>query len=221
MNTSSHSVSTVYLLRHGALTQSGILCGHTDIPLSDKGWQQLKDATDALPNISQCYSSSLLRCSQFATQFTQQKNIPLVIDERLREMNFGLWDGKPYEKLWGAEQNPETQDLNKPHISQFWQDPWSCAPPQGESMLSFSARVEGFWQGFCQSLSPTQPSSSPQGNTLIISHGGVIKHLLANILKMPLPGNVHLNTLEVSYGAVVKISLFDDGDKVWPQVIFS
>lgn len=230
MNVSSHSIKTVYLLRHGELTDSGILCGHTDLSLSEKGWQQLNDATHSLPNITQCYSSSLVRCSSFAKHYAKQHNISLSVDERLKEMNFGIWDGLPYQTLWDAPQASHTPSTfatstaenkkshSSAHISHFWDNPWESPPPNGETMVDFSARVENVWADICASAFSAEAAS--QGDVLIVSHGGVIKHLLARILQIPLSSSTHLNTLDVKYAALIKISLFNDGDKIWPQVIF-
>ena len=89
-------------------------------------------------------------------------------------------------------------------------------------MLEFSSRINAVWTEICATaFSPELASkSSSQGDILVVSHGGVIKHLLATLLQIPLSGSSHLSTLDVKYGALIKVTLFNDGTKIWPQVIF-
>lgn len=199
--------STIYLLRHGSIEQTDILCGHTDIALSKKGWEQLSLAYAALPQLSQCYSSPLQRCLAFAKKQTQIHNVPLKIDIRLKEMNFGKWDGETYTSL-----------LQHTEINNFWESPWVTPPPLGESMPVFCERVDDVWKEICE-------NNLANSTSLIVSHGGVIKHILARVLNMPIPGNIHLNTLDIKYAGLIKITLFHEIKaneiQIWPQIVFT
>jgi alpha-ribazole phosphatase len=207
----------VYLLRHGELVQTGILCGHTDIALSDVGKQQLIDATNKLTNISQCFSSPLIRCRTFAQEYCQQNALSLQVSTQLQEMNFGDWDGKSYQTLW---QTQTSLDEKTASLGAFWQNPWQCLPPNGESMASFTERVDDFWQRLLSQLSQTHPEKSDLSNTLVFSHGGVIRYLLAKILGLPIPGTRHMTHLDVPYGALIHIQVFIDSDgKAWPKLM--
>ncbi|NQZ21157.1 MAG: histidine phosphatase family protein [Colwellia sp.] len=198
---------TLYLLRHGEISTPGILAGKTDVALSEKGQQQLWQATEQLPDITTCISSPLQRCQKFASEFSHQHDIQLKISKNLQEMNFGDWDGKQYKKLWEITQN-ETQTA----IGDFWQNPWKFTPPNGEPMDDFVRRVDLWWQDWL--------ADSAKGNTLVVAHGGVIKHLIARVLNMPIPGTAHMSHIDVPYASVVKITIYtDEQGKHWPKMV--
>jgi alpha-ribazole phosphatase len=206
----------IYLLRHGELVQTGILCGRTDIALSDIGKQQLTNATNKLPKISYCYSSPLIRCRIFAEEYCQQNALSLQVSTQLQEINFGDWDGKSYQELWQTKLN---LDENIVTLGDFWQNPWQCLPPNGESMDNFTKRVDDFWQSLLAQLQQTKQEESNSPNTLIFSHGGVIRYLLAKVLKLPIPGTTHMTNLDVPYGALIHIQIFIDNEgKIWPKL---
>ena len=207
----SLSYSTLYLLRHGEIASPEILAGKTDVELSSKGWQQLVLAGETLPEISHCISSPLKRCRLFAQHFCQQKNIQLSFEDKLKEMDFGDWDGQSYQQLW--QQQPQQDESS---IGQFWQNPWQYQAPNGELMQEFVNRVDHWWQ---QWLSAQVNDRSTLGNSLVIAHGGVIKHILARVLNLPIPGSSHMSAIEVPYAGLIKISVCHDAEgKHWPKL---
>jgi len=198
---------TLYLLRHGEIATPGILAGKTDVALSEKGLQQLWQATKKLPIIAHCISSPLQRCQKFATDFSLQHDIQLKISENLQEMNFGDWDGKQYQYLWEMTGNDAQTS-----IGDFWKNPWKFKAPNGEVMDDFVQRVDQWWQQWLSDLT--------EGNTLVIAHGGVIKHLIARVLNMPIPGTDHMSHIDVPYAGVVKITIYtDEQGKNWPKIV--
>jgi len=206
----------IYLLRHGELVQTGVLCGRTDIALSDIGKQQLTNAVNKLPKMSYCYSSPLIRCRIFAEEYCQQNALSLQVSTQLQEMNFGDWDGKSYQELWQTKPN---LDESTATLGDFWQNPWQYLPPNGESMESFTQRVDDFWQNLLAKLQQTKQEENSSHNTLIFSHGGVIRYLLAKVLKLPIPGTTHMTNLDVPYGALIHIQIFIDSEgNVWPKL---
>jgi len=218
------SAFNIYLLRHGELVQSGILCGRTDIVLSEKGEQQLINATKNLPEISHCFSSPLLRCRQFSEQYGQQHGLSVKISAELQEMNFGDWDGKRYETLWQLAREPREKVAT---LGDFWQNPWQCQPPNGETMINFTQRVDRFWQGLLVQLTQAkqqdplrESQQARQANTLVVSHGGVIRYILAKVLGLPLPGVNHMTNIDVPYGALIHLQvMIDDSGKAWPKLM--
>jgi alpha-ribazole phosphatase len=186
----------------------GILAGKTDIALSEHGWQQLWKTTQKLLNISACISSPLQRCQAFSVEFSVKNSISLEIDANLQEMNFGDWDGELYQNLWQL-----TKTEHQVSIGDFWHNPWQHTAPNGETMNNFVQRVDTWWQQWL--------ANSPDGNTLVVTHGGVIKHLIARILNMPIPGTAHMSNIDIPYAGLVKITVFqDEQGKVWPKIIF-
>jgi alpha-ribazole phosphatase len=213
----SLSEHNIYLLRHGELVQTGILCGRTDIALSDLGKQQLIDATSTLPRMSHCFSSPLIRCRIFAQEYCQHHELSLQVDTHLQEMDFGDWDGKSYQALWKIQ---ATLDERKITLGDFWQNPWQSQPPNGESMNNFITRVDHFWKNLLQQVSQTQGKKSQPSNTLVFSHGGVIRYLLAKVLDLPIPGISHMTNIDVPYGALIHIQVnVDDKGQAWSKLM--
>ena len=198
---------TLYLVRHGEIETTGILAGKTDIALSAVGREQLAKAINPLPNISRCVSSPLIRCHELAAQYCQQRNIELEVESNLQEMNFGDWDGKTYQALWDMDKNSGLSS-----IGDFWQNPWQNSPPNGETMVNFVSRVDHWWHNYL--------AHDDLLDTLVFTHGGVIKHLLARVLNLPIPGTVHMTSFDVPYASVIKISLYrDENRKVWSKLM--
>jgi len=207
------SVFNIYLLRHGELMQSGILCGRTDIALSSIGQQQLHVAAQRLPEISQCFSSPMMRCRTFAEDYCHQNGLSLQVVSELQEMNFGDWDGESYQTLWQLKRNT-------PSLGDFWQNPWQHQPPNGEAMLNFTQRVERFWYGLLARLEQVKPGQQQQGNILVVSHGGVIRYILACVLGLPMPSVNHMTNIDVPYGALIQLQVvIDDSGKAWPKLM--
>lgn len=199
--------STLYLLRHGEIDTLGILAGRTDVALSSFGFKQLSLATSSLKSIDRCISSPLVRCFQYANLFCQQQNLSLEVQNQLQEMDFGDWDGKTYQSLWKIDDQSTTSA-----IGDFWQNPWQKQPPNGESMTSFTSRIDHWWKSFCD--------ENESKNTLVFTHAGVIKHLLARVLNLPIPGISHMDSIEVPYACLIKISLYrDESGKVWSKLV--
>lgn len=218
----SLSVFNIYLLRHGELVESGVLCGRSDIALSNTGKQQLVEASQGLVDISQCYSSPLNRCRVFAESYCQQLDISLQITADLKEMDFGDWDGQSYQTLW-QPQNSTKNAENAPTLGDFWQNPWQCQPPNGETMASFTARIDSFWarllRQFEQAAQKEQRQCRPK-NTLVVSHGGVIRYILAKVLGLPIPGVNHMANIDVPYGALIHIQIsIDSNGKAWSKLM--
>ncbi|MCG7549498.1 histidine phosphatase family protein [Pseudoalteromonas sp. Of7M-16] len=198
-------IQTLYFVRHTKTTQSGKLLGKTDPPLTTASHQQLLTIFDSLSKPDRVISSPKLRCLEPAQTYAEKSGLILSIENELQEMDFGLWDGKSYDWLW--------QNTAQPSIGEFWQNPWDIAVPEGESMISFSTRIALWWHNFT--------ADRTDDTVLIVTHGGVIKQLLALWLELPNGVSSHLNCFEVGYGCVVKVTVFyDENGKAWPKVVF-
>ncbi len=111
-------------------------------------------------------SSPLSRCVSFASALAKRHAIPLQLDERLREMDFGDWEGRTAAELMATV--PDA-------LTRFWQDPLHHGPPQGESLLSLRKRVLATWNEIVDRQRPV----------LIVTHGGPIRVILNRALDKP------------------------------------
>ena len=91
------------LVRHGTTkaNQEKRFLGRLDVPLSEQGEGEVKALAGRLSNekISHVISSPLLRARQTASVIAAAHNLPVTIDERLVELDYGIWDGLTWEEM--------------------------------------------------------------------------------------------------------------------------
>ena len=139
--------TSIRLLRHGICEGGNIFRGHWDSPLSREGHQQMLAACAELQDIDVIISSPLQRCRQVAEELAQQySNSDLLIEEGLKEINFGDWEGANIDALMESQQS---------QLEAFWSDPVSNSPPNGETMVDFNQRVCQAWHKYFAAI-PTQ-----------------------------------------------------------------
>lgn len=131
------SMTELYLIRHGEteLNSKGVYYGWTDCGLSEKGVMQAEDLADILQDISfdAVISSSLIRSVITAAIISGYTPDEIIKDDRLRELNFGEWEGLHYGEI--TEKYKE--EWNK------WGSDWkNSAPPGGESFFEIYIRVK-------------------------------------------------------------------------------
>jgi alpha-ribazole phosphatase len=127
-------------------------------------------------------SSPLARCRVPARGISEA----FIVDERLREMDFGEWEGKRW------------QQIPRDEIDRWQADPVNAAPPGGESLAALSARAESFLE---------HARSVNVGALVAVTHAGPIRCMLALALAMPLQ---HLFRLRVDPGSVSVMTLSSD-----------
>ncbi|MEE1979377.1 histidine phosphatase family protein [Shewanella xiamenensis] len=223
------------LLRHGECEGGAILRGRVDVPLSDKGWRQMSAAVAAQATVCHgIYSSTSKRCAEFAKAFAAELHssasvgisldapapLPLKVNllEELQEIAFGDWDGCLLDDLY--QQDGE-------RMAAYWQDPWAVSPPNGETMASFEARIDGAIEQilnkeFAQlALDDEQAhgecnANVPTANIWVLTHGGVIRHLMARALGAVRTVGFY-SQLTLPVAAVVTINVLEDkhGTRYW------
>ena len=86
-------------LRHGATdwNRQGLFQGRTDNPLNEDGLRQAHAAADMLRGIgiSRIVASPLVRAARTAEIIADAIAVPLTIDERIIEFDFGSLEGLP------------------------------------------------------------------------------------------------------------------------------
>ena len=94
----------LYIMRHGqtAWNAEHKLQGKTDIPLNDVGRAMAEDARIRYRDIrfDVCYSSPLKRAYETAEILMRGRNVPIITDDRLAEMDFGNFEGVKYGPLY-------------------------------------------------------------------------------------------------------------------------
>lgn len=182
---------TLTLLRHGAIDHHGTLVGQREVALTEDGqammersWKQIV----ALAPVSTMGTSPLIRCREFAVRHALATSVPLKVDDRFSEFDFGAWDGMLLDGL----------SLQHPGWEREWRS-GKLSPPQGESREVFQTRV---LSGFSEWISATRGS-----HRLLVTHAAVITSLLAELLDME--SNV-ARLITVQPGGFVQLSILED-----------
>ena len=113
-------------------------------------------------------SSPLVRCRAFAEELSRQRELPLSLDDRLREVGFGVWEGRS-----AAEIEAETPGA----LARFKSDPVHARPYGAEALDSFYLRV-------AEALEAILGGHADE-HVLLVGHAGVIRMALAWALAIP------------------------------------
>lgn len=104
----------ILLTRHGETQWNALkkVQGKANIELNKNGIEQAKNTCDNLKNekIDLIICSPLIRAVQTANIVNSNRNIPVVLDKRLSERDFGEFEGMinttfDYESFWSYKQN--------------------------------------------------------------------------------------------------------------------
>jgi broad specificity phosphatase PhoE len=163
----------IHLIRHSESEWhlENKYAGHTDICLTKTGKKQSQDIAlwASSLELTGLYSSNSLRATQTAKPISDYCKIPLRIDSRLREVNFGTIEGL----------NPMEFRLKHPDLYRdFLDKPAETVMPEGESG---TLALERAWGAVEKIL-----IDHPTGNVLVIAHGTLIRLIACRFLGIDL-----------------------------------
>lgn len=177
----------LYLVRHTTLdVAEGICYGQSDIDVANSFDDELEVLKMKLAHLPPCvvYSSPLQRCAKLALGL----NMGAVIeDRRLMELSFGDWELCQWDSI--ARPTFDAWADNYAHLS----------PPNGETFSQLHARTKHFLEQIRH--------ESAHKTVVIVTHGGVIRAMLAEVLNMPLKG---LFRFQVDYASVTQLDFSSD-----------
>lgn len=108
-------------------------------------------------------SSPLRRCADAARHIAAHYDVPLALDDRLKELHFGAWE----MRAWN--------DIDRAEIDAWASDPEHCGAPGGENARELADRVLAW-----------RDSLSGDETLVVVSHIGPIRLLTALSLGFPL-----------------------------------
>lgn len=159
-------VRSFYFIRHGQTdwNKEGRFQGSTDIPLNEIGRGQASKAFELVARlpIDIIVTSNLSRAQETAEIINEKLQLPIIIDPRIKERNFGDWEGK-LSSTFTDEQfkiRVETPELIE---------------KDGESYEQLNSRV-------VKSINE-HLTNNPDKNILFASHGNVYRSLYKLIFK--------------------------------------
>ncbi len=172
---------TLVLVRHGVtpLTLNGSLSGGEvpGPPLTAQGRTQAARAADAvhrlhetwhdLPRPTDVYASPMVRTRELATAIGRRLGLPVQVDDRLREMEFGLWESL----------TPAQVEERWPGDFARWFSEGTFSPPGGESYVQVGKRVAGAVEDL---------RAAGTGRTVVVAgHAAMIRTCVGRALDMP------------------------------------
>jgi probable phosphomutase (TIGR03848 family) len=188
-----HDMATLILVRHGRTTAnaSGMLAGRLPgVKLDDTGLEQARQAGERLAAVplAAVVSSPLERCRQTARPIVRaQAGAPRVSTDRgITECDYGDWQGRQLkelakERLWSTVQT----------------QPSAAVFPGGESMAAMQARAVSAVR---LQDARVEAERGPGAVWVAVSHGDVIKSILADALGMHLDlfQRLHIDPASIS-----------------------
>lgn len=187
-------MTRIILVRHGETTwnREGRYQGQIDTPLSERGVAQGKAVAEALKNIpiDLCYTSPLSRSHDTAKFCMAYHDAPLYTDERLLEINHGLWEGKLASEIAG----------DYPEMLEAWRtEVVGVTMPEGENITEVCERSMAAFRDY---------AAKHEGKTiLVVAHDAVNKAVLCDMLDIGLDhfwqmkqDNTCINVVEYNEG---------------------
>ena len=188
----------LYYLRHGQTTwnaDGNRYAGATDVPLTELGIQQAKQGSARIRDIEfdAVFCSGMSRALETAKLVLDGRDVPIVQDPRLNEMNYGTWEGKTHAEIVAEPDN---------HWHDWAVDPDAFRPGErGELASELVARVTAFLYDVMQ----------PGRTVLAVAHHTTGRLLIAHTLEMPLSAYRRLQLDNAS------LSLFERSERgdIW------
>ncbi|WP_415854546.1 histidine phosphatase family protein [Sinomonas sp. G460-2] len=159
--------------RHGRTdwNAAGRFQGQTDIPLNDDGVRQAKHAARLLAVMgpTAIVTSDLQRTRATAEALAEETGLTVAVDSGLRETNAGRWQGQTFDEIRVSDGELLAQ----------WEDgAVDVAAGGAETRLDVAARTRAAVERALTELGDS-------GTLVVVSHGGAIRVVLAELLGLP------------------------------------
>ncbi|MCF2624853.1 histidine phosphatase family protein [Fusobacterium perfoetens] len=152
------------LIRHGQtdMNKDQMYYGRMDVPINETGRKQAEKARETLINLKidydKIYSSNLKRAYETA-KIVNYKNLEVETDEKIQEMDFGIFEGLCYEEI--VEKYPEEMEL----LKKDWK---TYSYVTGENPFMLQKRAVEFLESIDKSK-----------DNMVVTHWGIICSLLS------------------------------------------
>ena len=163
------ALTRIFLIRHGAtiLTAEDRFAGSTDVPLSDEGKEQAARLAQRLASfpVAAVYASPLGRTMETARILAGPHRHEVLVRDGLREISHGHWEQMTRREV----------EQKYPEEAAAWEeDPYTYAPPGGESGLAVTARALPALMEIVR-----QHEGQP---VIVVSHKATIRLLLSSLM---------------------------------------
>lgn len=185
-------MSRLVLLRHAEPEEAarGRCYGSLDVGLSDAGRHQTERlAAELAPlRVDAVYASPRRRALDTARPIAAALRLAPIVDERLRELDFGELEGRRYEEI----------EREQPALYRAWMEtPTRVRFPGGESFDDLRRRAVAA----CEEIRRRHTAA------LVVTHGGVVRAALAEWLALP---EESIFRLDQRYGGVTVVDWIEE-----------
>ena len=174
------------LIRHTSLQiAQGVCYGQTDVDVAESFAIEAINTKNKLNNmlnnlqVDAVFTSPLQRCVKLAHALSIAE---IKHDERLKELHFGEWEMRAWD------------DIPRDVFDEWAQNYAELAPPNGENFSQLQQRGIAFIEEL--------HAQFPKGHIVVVTHGGMIRAMLAHVLNMQLKGLFRFN---VDYGSITQL----------------
>lgn len=172
------------LVRHTRPAVGVAIChGRADLALASSWRGDIAACLERIPPATRVLTSPSKRCRRLARAIGVRDAAPVQIDDRLQELDFGSWEGRP----WSA--------IPREGVDRWAADLLNFAPGDGESLRTLWARL---WRWREEVLAGTT------GDVVVVSHHGPIRALFAQVRGQPPEG---MFTRRIPWGGVLCVGL--------------
>lgn len=166
----------IYFVRHGETdwNKERKIQGQVDIPLNEFGRHLARETAKGLRDVpfDVCFTSPLGRARETAEIILQGRDVPILEDKRILEMNFGVLEGKCCSKEgWDV---PDSFQM-------FFDDPVHYQAPEGGEDFQAVRKRTGDFLNWLFAQEQYRDST-----VLVTTHGAAMAGLLNNLKKKPL-----------------------------------
>ena len=159
----------LYIIRHGQTdwNRARLLQGRTDIPLNEWGTRVAQLTKEGLQDIvfDIAFTSPLIRARKTAELILEGRDIPIIDDDRLIEVNFGPYEGESFQ-------------LDNENLQNFF------SKPEAYYSVDGSETIESVFERTGKFLLELYNKKEYENSTILIStHGAALCGLLCNIKK--------------------------------------
>lgn len=178
----------ITLIRHTALNVEPHICyGQSDVEVAATFETETQALLQKLQGLrfDAIYTSPLQRCQRLARVLHSALDCEaeeVRPDDRLKELHFGDWEMVPWDAIPREE------------FDRWANDYANLAPPNGETFSQMHARAKGFLEDVC--------AHSYGRSLLVVTHGGLIRALIAEALGLPLK---RLFRFAIDHGSVTQL----------------
>lgn len=159
-----------YFVRHPQTlaNQFGLIYGWKDYDYTEKGQEMFEAMPDILREykFERIYTSPLGRAKKMAERIGESFNLPVLVDDRIKEMNFGILEGIPY-----MEAEKQFPDI----VNRIFGNLENYTVPEGENTDDVTARAASFLDEI----------KEDDGAVLIVTHAMFMHTAMSYLLDIP------------------------------------